>query len=88
MGVEQQVGEFLEAAQDQPALPGPQARRDPLDREQQAIKDDVLRMGAGGEANPWGPPRRWSRHDAALALSIRPCAASTTPSAPSHASSR
>ncbi len=38
--------ELLEAAQDQPALPGPHARRDPLDLQEQEIKDAVLRMGS------------------------------------------
>ena len=70
VGVEQQVGELLEAAQDQPALPGPHARRDPLDLQEQEIKDAVLRMGSLVEEAIRQASLALTNHDAELALDI------------------
>lgn len=50
--------------------PHTQARRSPLDREEQAIKDDVLRMGALVEEAIRAAAAALTAHDAALALSV------------------
>jgi phosphate transport system protein len=68
--VDRQVEAVLEAAQEAIGAPHTQARRDPLDREQQAIKDDVLRMGALVEEAIRGAAAALVAHDAALALSV------------------
>ena len=68
--VDRQVDELLQAAQDQPALPGPHARRDPLDLQEQEIKDAVLRMGSLVEEAIRRASRSLTAHDADLALDI------------------
>jgi phosphate transport system protein len=68
--VDRQVEAVLEAAHEAIGAPHTQARRDPLDREQQAIKDDVLRMGALVEEAIRGAAAALVAHDAALALSV------------------
>lgn len=50
--------------------PHTQARRSPLDREQQAIKDDVLRMGALVEEAIRAAAAALAAHDASLAMSV------------------
>jgi phosphate transport system protein len=69
-GVDEQVDALLDAAQTGDTPPHTQARRDPLDREEQAIKDDVLRMGALVEEAIRGAAAALVAHDAALALSV------------------
>jgi phosphate transport system protein len=68
--IDRQVEAVLEAAQQAVGAPHTHARRDPLDREQQAIKDDVLRMGALVEEAIRGAAAALVAHDPALALSI------------------
>ena len=68
--VDQQVDELLTAAQEQPALPTTQARRDPLDLQEQEIKDAVLRMGSLVEEAIRRASLALTSHDADLALDV------------------
>jgi phosphate transport system protein len=69
-GVDEQVDALLDAARTDDTPPHTQARRDPLDREEQAIKDDVLRMGALVEEAIRGAAAALIAHDAELALAV------------------
>ncbi len=68
--IDRQVDELLQAAQDQPALPGFHARRDSLDFQEQEIKDAVLRMGSLVEEAIRRASQALTTHDADLALDI------------------
>jgi phosphate transport system protein len=70
LGVDRQVDELLEAAENQTVLPGPHGRRDPLDHAEQEIKDAVLRMGSLVEEAIRRASLALTSHDADLALEI------------------
>jgi phosphate transport system protein len=70
LGVDRQVDELLEAAENQTVHPGPHARRDPLDLAEQEIKDAVLRMGNLVEEAIRRASLALTGHDAELALEI------------------
>jgi phosphate transport system protein len=69
-GVDRQLEALLEAAQGELPPAGVPARRDALDREQQLIKDAVLRMGALVEDAIRAASRALVAHDADGALEI------------------
>ena len=69
-GVDDQVEALLEAARDSAPTPSGQARRDPLDREEQVIKDAVLRMGALVEDAIREAARALVGHDPVVALEV------------------
>jgi phosphate transport system protein len=69
-GVDRQLEALLEAAQGELPPAGVPARRDALDREQQLIKDAVLRMGALVEDAIRAASRALVVHDADGALEI------------------
>lgn len=65
-----QVEALLDAAREGDTPPHMQARRDPLDREEQAIKDDVLRMGTLVEEAIRAAAAALEAHDAVMALAV------------------
>jgi phosphate transport system protein len=69
-GVDRQLEALLEAAEGELPPAGVPARRDALDREQQLIKDAVLRMGALVEDAIRAASRALVAHDADGALEI------------------
>jgi phosphate transport system protein len=69
-GVDRQVEALLEAAEGELPPAGVPARREALDREQQLIKDAVLRMGALVEDAIRAASRALVAHDADAALEI------------------
>lgn len=69
-GIDEQVDALLDAAQAEVTPTLTQARRDPLDREEQAIKDDVLRMGTLVEEAIRGAAAALAAHDAEGALAV------------------
>ncbi len=69
-GIDEQLDDLLHAAESGATPPHTHARRNPLDREQQAIKDDVLRMGALVEDAIRAAAAALSAHDAELALAV------------------
>lgn len=69
-GVDAQVEALVQAAGDQVPPAGIPARRDALDREEQLIKDAVLRMGTLVEDAIRDASRALRAHDAELALQI------------------
>jgi phosphate transport system protein len=65
-----QVEALIEAAESSTHPPVSPARREPLDREEQVIRDAVLRMGSLVEDAIRRASRALTTHDAALALDI------------------
>ena len=65
-----QINEFMSAAADEPANPGTPAPREALDREEQLIRDAVLRMGTLVEGAIRQASRALTTHDTALALDV------------------
>ena len=70
LDVDQQADELLSAARSQTPSGGVPARREILDREEQLIKDAVLRMGALVEDAIRAASRALTGHDAEAALEI------------------
>ncbi|MEP6637845.1 MAG: phosphate signaling complex protein PhoU [Chloroflexota bacterium] len=68
--VEAQIDALVNDASTAPARPISSAPREVLDREEQLIRDSVLRMGALVEAAIREAARALSGHDAALALDV------------------
>jgi len=68
--MDDQVEALIQAAQDQLPPPGIPARRDALDREEQLIKDAVLRMGNLVEEAIRRASTALTTHDTALALEV------------------
>ena len=65
-----QIDALISEAGGEPALTGRPAPREALDREEQLIRDSVLRMGALVEAAIREASRALTSHDAALALDV------------------
>ena len=68
--VDHQVEALLDAAEGAAATSAPPARREPLDRNEQQVKDAVLRMGTLVEEAIRAASRALTTHDAELALVI------------------
>lgn len=64
------INEFMSAAAGEPVSPGTPAPREALDREQQLIRDAVLRMGTLVEGAIRQASRALTTHDSALALDV------------------
>jgi phosphate transport system protein len=69
-GMDEQVGQRLHAAEDELSPGGVPARRDVLDREEQLIKDAVLRMGSLVEDAIRLASKALVTHDADLAMEV------------------